>query len=468
MTFRVITGNTYQGGGQAGGKGEGDKPKDLMPRPSELQTRPQTPVISGPTDLGPVAQLLDRLEALSFTFEALNAGSRTYAAEAVLETLARMERRDLQALAAIEAFASALKTVSQHLAGLRNAVQSTAHETAAGLEHIAERLNRLESQAGIGGGDHGVALDGIAERLANIEARVAEPVVAEPFDPSPLSDMLDTIARRVSRIEKKVGEIPTDRPGESFDPIPITTLLETIARRLSRVERKVEQGGGPDLAPITTAIETVARRVSRMERKVEEQSAAAPATDAAPINAALETIARRVSRIEKKMDQPTPLPTLELDAGPINEALDGIAQRVAEMERKVDAGADGASIASCLLAVAERLSRIEVGFGLGGGQSSTAQPESQPTGQALVVTEPAAAALPAAECRPPVDEPAQLVLAEPPAAPSPDATDATTVPTPERPAAAAPAATQPAADEAAGARQRVDLLLEQVFRVLSR
>lgn len=92
--------------------------------------------------------LLERLETLSFTFEALNAGSRTYAAEAVLETLGRMERRDLQSLAAIEAFASALKTVSQHLAGLRNAIQTTAHDTAHGFHVISERLDLLENQLG--------------------------------------------------------------------------------------------------------------------------------------------------------------------------------------------------------------------------------------------------------------------------------------------------------------------------------
>lgn len=395
MTFRVITGNTYQGKTKVEGA---DKLKELATRQVEPSPRTQSP-LTQPLEAAPVGQLLDRLEALSFTFEALNASSRTYAAEAVLETLARMERRDLQALAAIEAFASALKTVSQHLAGLRNAVQATAHETAIGLDHIGERLTRLEQKTGFAAGaEAGAMLDGIAGRLAGIEALVAEPAP----------------------------------PAGQFDAGPITEMLEAIAQRLARLEQKAEHASGGealDVGPINAALETIARRVSRIENKLAATPAVpAPAIDIAPINAALEIVARRVLRIEKKLDEPVAAPTFELDATPLNDALDTIAQRVADLEHKVESGVDGHSIAACLLAIGQRLGHIETGLGM-----------------TLSAVAPVAAPAAAID---PIPEPAPATIAEP--------------------VAAAAAPQPPIADEAGGARQRVDLLLEQVFRVLSR
>ena len=56
---------------------------------------------------------------------------------AVLGILARMEQRDLQALSTIEALARALKTVGQHLAGLRHAVQASTRDTAAGFAPVS-------------------------------------------------------------------------------------------------------------------------------------------------------------------------------------------------------------------------------------------------------------------------------------------------------------------------------------------
>lgn len=481
MTFRVITGSTYQGGTKL----DGDNPKEGTSHPTDLSARDLSQRNPSPRmqtlpparngrdhfsqggELAPIAQLMERLESLSFTFEALNAGSRTYAAEAVLETLARMERRDLQALAAIEAFASALKTVSQHLAGLRNAVHATAHETAAAMEHIGGRLSLLDSRNGMANDDEqGLALAGIAERLTGIEAKVGEPVIVDNFDYGRLAETLDAIARRVSRIEKKVGEMPA---GQAGDQAPATALLETIARRLSRLEQKVDRApageGAADLGPVTSALGTIARRVSRIEKKVDEPAAPAAAPlDVAPIRSALETIARRVSRIENKIDEPAAPPSVELDAGPINEALEAIVQRVAEMERKVDAGADGSSIATCLLIVAERLSRIEAAFAQAptapvAAVAETAVPDAVPESVLPAPAAPAETVAPAAPVAIIATEAPPAIIAEH-AAELPQ--DASAAP------AESPAGQDRAADEAVGARQRVDLLLEQVFRVLSR
>jgi hypothetical protein len=452
MTFRVITGNTYQGGSKL----DGDNQKDGQTRPTELSSRRQV-VPSTQSDLdqfpqggelAPIAQMMDRLEALSFTFEALNAGSRSYSAEAVLETLARMERRDLQALAAIEAFASALKTVSQHLAGLRNAVHSTAHETAAAIDHISNRLNALDGRNGmVGDGNQATALIGIAERLSGIEAKVAEPVVFDGFEDSRLAETMDAIARRVSRIEKKIDENPVGLPNGTA---PDMAVLETIARRLSRLEQKIEQNpvgeGG-----VTTALETIARRVSRIEEKVEQSAAAAaPALDVTPINAALEIIARRVAHIEKKVEEPADLSSTNLE--PINAALGGIAQRIVEIEHKIDGEADGSSIAACLMIVADRLSRIETAF-------------SDITAESVLAIDPAWIVEPAALTKD--VEPAAVAKGVEPAAVAESAEPAAVAESVES-AAPTTSAARNAPDEGVDSRQRVDLLLEQVFRVLSR
>lgn len=315
MAFRVIPGNPAQGDTKAEGA---DKTNAQAPR---VEPPAQAPAAA------PVEQLLERLEALSFTFEALNSTNRSYAAEAVLETLARMERRDLQSLAAIEVFAGALKTVSQHLAGLRNAVQTTAHETATGLDHIGQRLATLEQKAGIAGNAEAAKmLSGIASRLAGIENKVAAPA-----------------------------------PVVDFDVGPITGMLDTIAGRVAGIEAKLEAAAVPPPAPAPTP---------------------AAELDIGPLNATLKALGRRMARLEKKIDNPA---ALELDATPLNDALEAIAQRVGNMEEKLAAITESGSTTTGLLAVDRRLARMEASLDL-----KTEQPAKPTLALAAPVEQPMA------------------------------------------------------------------------------
>ena len=562
MSFRVITSGP--------GQNTTDKSKSAGP---ELQPPPSAGemVISAQSralDVGSVDQLLDRLESLSFTFEALNASSRTYAAEAVLETLARMERRDLQALAAIEAFASALKTVSHHLAGLRSAVQNTAHDTAAGFEHIGNRLDRLEQRAGFaqpaGTETNPGVLNSIAERLNHIETMIEEGTgIGEAADLAPLTEQLETIARRASRIESKV-----EASAKTTDMAPLNEHLKTIARRVSRVEGKVD--GLPDtvaaksidLAPVNDQLASIARKVSRVEGQVSALPDAigevrsdllpltdkldnitdhvaavedkvdalptaitVPSVDLAPVNEALQTIARRVSRIERRVEAiPAPQVVEPVDLKPLHELLTLISGRLSAVENRADLAGDLAALGPFLEAVDSRLYNMEAGLGLAMSdiedepdlppvapvsqvvapeqraeivvaEPKVPQPQPAPPAQSAQPSPTVAAQTPAPAAESPAPETAAAVPPQPETTALPDtadmvdpvSSDALTAVTgdpepqpqasaaqPEAPMPLAPAAPptaaqpEPAAQTQVQTRQRVDQLLEQVFRVLSR
>ena len=300
--------------------------------------------------LGPV---LERLDILATMLESLGDAPATYATD-VNDTLSRMERRDVQALSAIDTFATALKSVSHHLAHLRNAVQSS-------------------------NAQHGDKLDGLAERLTGIEARLEAGFLEQaPVDFSPMAAALDTISQRLSGLEAKLENMAQQQAQNPFDPEMFATALATIADRLARVEAKVD--------------------------RVAQQ------------------------------------PSLEPEA--TSNLLSAIIQRVGVVENKVDSGADGTSIAACLLAVDRRLSHIETSLDMG-----------RP--------------LPAAEEIPDLADVVDAQPANPP-------------PTPMHPVAVAPSAGTdldtalvPPAQEALSQpdsmpRERVDQLLEQVFKVLAR
>jgi hypothetical protein len=360
MTFRVITSGADQG---ATGMIPARSPVVRPQSPSGQVAVPQTGTAPDP---GAVGHLLDRLESLSFTFEALNASSRTYASEAILETLARMERRDLQALAAIEAFASALKTVSQHLAGLRNAVQSSAHDTAAGFDHIGQRLARLEQRSGA---------------------------------PSPVT------------------------AGDS-------AILGTIAERLNHIEQLIEDGAeamlpSVDLTPLNSQLQSIALHVSRVEDKIDAipPAATSAAIDLGPLNEVLHNVAQRVLRIEQRLETaPTaPAPVEPAGLGALHEVLTLISARLAAVESRAEMRGDLAALEPFLDAVDRRLRHMEDGLGLGTDRPAGTPPPPSPADERSAAPDPA-------------------------------------------PVAVAVPGTGPSAEQ----RQRVDSLLEQVFRVLSR
>lgn len=259
-----------------------------------------TPHSPATMDQATLVPLLERLEALSFTFEAMNASSRTYAAEAVLETLGRMERRDLQALAAVEAFASALKTVGQHLAGLRNAIQGTAHDTAHGFQLITERLDHLETRLGanaLGGPQGGGQLSVIADRLGHIEEMIGQ---SEAYDPSPMVQILETMVHKVEKVEEKVEELPA-RVAEAVDMAPVATNLETIAERMASVERKIDEAKPVDVTPLRLALDVISKRVARIEQRIEQAPGQAQGVDTSSITQVLEAISSRIGNMEERV-----------------------------------------------------------------------------------------------------------------------------------------------------------------------
>lgn len=300
--------------------------------------------------MGPV---LERLDILATMLESLGDTPAPYSTD-VTDTLSRMERRDVQALSAIDTFATALKSVSHHLAHLRNSVQTA------------------NSQ-------HGDKLDGLAQRLADIEARLEAGFLEQaPVDFSPMAAALDTISQRLAGLESKLEQFARQQAQNPFDPEMFATALATIADRLARVEAKVD--------------------------RVAQQ------------------------------------PALEPEA--TSNLLSAIIQRVGVVEDKVDSGADGTSIAACLLAVDRRLSHIET---------------------SLDMDRP----LPAAEEIPDL---ADVVDAQPAHVP-PTPMHPVAAPPPE-PAASGPALVPPAQEALSQPdpmpRDRVDQLLEQVFKVLAR
>lgn len=231
----------------------------------------QTEDGAGAPEQEAIGPLLERLDAISVTLENLSTG------EAVLETLSRMERRDLHAISAIDTFATALKSVSQHLAHVRQAVQ------------LANTQN-------------GPKLDTLVTRLGDIEARLDAGLSANvDFDFTPMVAALDSIGQRLAGLETKLDA----RPAQPQDHWPFDT--DAFAN-------------------------------------------------------ALASIADRLARVEAKVDSVAQQPALEPEA--TNHVLQTIARRVSQVEHKVDSGADGTSIAACLLAVDHRLSRIEGGLGM--------------------------------------------------------------------------------------------------------
>lgn len=404
MAFRVISGNPAQPGSQGGDNPQG---QSLTVKPGS------TPARAGAAEQNALMPLLERLETLSFTFEALNAGSRTYAAEAVLETLGRMERRDLQSLAAIEAFASALKTVSQHLAGLRNAIQTTAHDTAHGFHVISERLDQLETQLGAPHtalpAAHGSQLAIISERLGHIEELVGQ---HDGIDTGPLTSLLEQMAHKVEQVEEKIDDLPSRIVTETVDMAPVNANLETIAERVASVERKIDEAHQIDVAPLREALDTIARRVSRIERHMES----------APKDQGPEAF----------------------DPAPITEVLNAISSRISSMENKVESGANLGALTSFLDMVNQRLERMESGLNMAAISEQTEQMVEE--AQTADVPSPSDAIAPEAA----------MIIETPAVKPQPPVTPV--IP---------PPLTAPA-DSAPANRQQVDNLLEQVLKVLSR
>jgi len=218
-------------------------------------------VITGETETDQMAAMLDRLAALSATLDSLGEG----AAPKVMEQLARMEKRDVHAIAAIDTFATALKSVSQHLAHVRQAVQQDNVANAAKLDQVARQLADMEARfsegLAIDFGPMSDAFDTIAERLAGLEAKLDTPQQANwPFDADALAGALASIVDRLARVEAKIDSA-AQQP--ALEPQATADLLSAIAARVSRVEDKVDSGA--DGTSIAACLLAVDRRLSRIE-----------------------------------------------------------------------------------------------------------------------------------------------------------------------------------------------------------
>lgn len=276
--------------------------------------------VFGDTTVAPAEDIGEPADQLAKQVDAL---------AAAMDTLARMERRDIHALSALDTFATALRSVSQHLAHVRQSV----HADGGKLDALAVRLEAIESRLGAGS--------------------------PAGIDLAPLAATLDLIGQRLAGLENKLDALPP---------------------------------------------------------------AGAPSFDAE----ALAAIADRLARLEAKIDRASQQPALEPEA--TSDLLASIASRVSRVEEKVDSGADGRSIAACLMALDRRLSRIEAGMGMERPLPALADvaPEDIPgQDEAVPLPEPLA-----------VEGQDTMVEAAAPGAP--------------------------------GGKERVDHLLEQVFRVLAR
>lgn len=379
-------------------------------------------------DQATLVPMLERLEALSFTFEALNASSRTYAAEAVLETLGRMERRDLQALAAVEAFASALKTVGQHLAGLRNAIQGTAHDAAHGFQLITERLDQLENRMGanaLTGPTDGGQLTVIADRLGHIEELIGQ---SEAYDPSPMVQILETMVQKVEKVEEKVDDLP-NRVAETVDMAPVATNLENIAERMASVERKIDEAKPVDVTPLRLALDVISKRVARIEQRMGQAPDQAQGVDISSITQVLEAISSRIGNMEERVSS-----TDKVDA--LSGFLDMVNQRLERME-----------------------SGLSASKSLPPGVRVNSNPRPRPADHAPMpqtAAQPQTVTKPATDPAPEVAPPPSRPIAPPPAVPEPPA------------ASVIPPVLQGSDQAPPIAKQQVDNLLEQVLKVLSR
>lgn len=106
-------------------------------------------------------------------------------------------------------------------------------------------------------------------------------------------------------VEATAGDKEVDRLAVRLDRLaaliePINTQLETIARRVSRVEKKVDALVGGVAAKGETALEptvqSIARRVSRIERRV-ERLAGIPAQDLTHVVGLLDAISAHLGLV---------------------------------------------------------------------------------------------------------------------------------------------------------------------------
>lgn len=237
-----------------------------------------------------VDAVLQRLEALAAALEALNGREPAADGDSVVTTLDRMERRDIQAVSAIDTFATALKSVSHHLAHLRQSVHGGNGQFNGKLDALASRLDQMQMELGTVRPGHDLdlaplahALDGISQRLSGLEDKLDQVTRHQghwPFDADAFATALAAIADRLARVESKVDSV-AQQP--ALEPEATSKLLAAIVERMGVVEDKVD-GGGAGIS-IAACLMAVDRRLSRIETSL-GMPHPAPAAENAPAPAA--------------------------------------------------------------------------------------------------------------------------------------------------------------------------------------
>lgn len=222
------------------------------------------------------------------------------------EVLAALQER----LASLELPAPTLDPVLDRLAGLEARLADTTS-----LEPVLERLASLEARLAE---PVPVALDPVVERLAALEARI------RPVDLAP-------IAERLSLLDARLAE-----QGEAAAP---AVDLGPLVERLAAVEERLGEAPSVDLAPI-------AERLSLLDARLAEQAQPAQGVDLGPLVERLEAIDARLAQ--------APAPA-DVDLGPLAERLALIDARLHEQAEHAAAPAPGVDLAP----MAERLAAIE-------------------------------------------------------------------------------------------------------------
>lgn len=248
----------------------------------EVTAENETPMTASAGRLSAI-QVDMLLERLGQLIKVLSANGAASSPEAVLDTLTRLEQRDLQSFNALDMFATALKSVSNHLSHLRSATHTANGNTAATLEVIVQRLAGLEEK-----------LDEAGQQPS-----------AWPFESETLANALAAIADRLERVEAKV-----DRAAQqpALEPEATSSLLNAIAERVSRMEGKVDSGA--DGTSIAACLMAVDRRLSGIESRLGMER---------PLPAVKETIP------EETPLPPPPLPVIE---GTSRERVDQLLEQV--------------------------------------------------------------------------------------------------------------------------------------------
>lgn len=237
---------------------DGDTPSPAAPLAQGGGARPMS-------DATYVDHLIGRLESLSVTMAALSMSGRNVSVETMLETLDRMDRRDRKVLSVIEAFASALEAIDRRLSRIEQSAG-----TPPALPALDSILARLESDDGDKAAT--AVLERIAGRLDTLEQAVAHPPkLPEPIKP----ELLESIDRRLSKVEKRTV---SKASGKSVASIleGIEQRLAQMDEKMAQLPAAAPAAKTPKLQLRTTVIDRLTAAAAAGREEKQSQASAVP------------------------------------------------------------------------------------------------------------------------------------------------------------------------------------------------